>query len=365
MLSRLKLDASTVDHVKNLRIPNEEAEVVRGDGEDVELLVSVDALIGDDALLETIGTTITQARLDPDKVLQLALELIKCRASPSARDPAEGVPTPLDLRSLSKRSYTAITAMIGSALATHPSGTLVPAATQPSWVVNSIIILFSPSSHALPDAVLRTLLDLLSDDEGCTCEASTVIAKCISDAMPLSNPVDFVPLAPRLLQVMKWDGGRVCSQFHLQIYGLILAQRWSIPFHDYFDDFLKNNVERCQTADIEPVINDVWQLLIEAMRFEYLERKMPSSSAFSHGSPFAIQSIFHLAYISGSPSRVEQAAELYAQLITTHRTSVSIMDITAVVHPRARISDDFMPVILEKAFTLERIAGTFRLVSQT
>ena len=165
-------------------IPEEE-EVVREGQEDVDLLLSIDAILADDSLLATFWMTLKQSSPTPELCVRFVRSLIGHRTGSiimDTRTSLESYVDLLDLSVLSRRAYDICMNIIGDILKMVPPPYSNPRVQR--LAEDAVTLLSWNAPYPLPVDALSTLVDAVTTEDGLLYSFS----KCLSQSVHRAEP---------------------------------------------------------------------------------------------------------------------------------------------------------------------------------
>lgn len=147
------------------RLHEEESEMIKEVQDDLDVLLSVDEVMGsDDGLITIIWDVLKPSNPSPEVVVNFVLGMVKHRVVTIEENKAQHVETD-DLRTLSRMAWSTIMDIVGLTLQDRRTMDL-DEKRKASWILNTIHILLScESRRPLPESVLSILFDdaIISD----------------------------------------------------------------------------------------------------------------------------------------------------------------------------------------------------------
>ncbi|GJE90531.1 hypothetical protein PsYK624_066710 [Phanerochaete sordida] len=322
----------------DLDLEDEEDNVITGDQDDKDILLSMDRIMADDNFLPMMWDMLKQ-RSDPPQMLAFFVDLVIDRIG------AEGeclrpvrLRTIPDLSSLSRRAWDLFTEMLADLISHHHSGPLLVAS--PDWLHKTTLILLSSSPYPLPRSAMQCLRGLFVDAvQDKWCRAATSLAAWVAPR-PGEQSFSIRPLYPRLSTLYTSTHGKKPPNIHVISFLYVQALRpYSLHHHDHnlqveaLLPFLLQEPEIFASQDARAILDDMWRLL----------HVVVSHTTFSNG---CLEAIGVLTLFSEPMGKTTEMLATFQTLLRGSRWHYASLAYLTRVHRRKCDSQNMKPQLL-------------------
>lgn len=314
-----------------------EEDFVRKEGDDAEILLSVDALMPDDGLLKPMLDAFRQqSGITPAKIVAFVLRIIGHRIG---QDLGKGRLTCIpDLGVLSKHAWTVLTDGIVDAFLLPQAGPLVlDDGVNSDCLFNAITILHSSSYHQLSEyatSALRDVAVIPVRGSGHTCSGGVRPYRYLSHDAG-TPPPDALP-SPDI------KDKTLCLLCVMDIYITLLHRdRYDIPppLRHLLDERASNNHFEWFLASSKGLLQGLLSVLVSFLLETISSQKDMAKIPGSHEA-------VHIVLQYGKKfGRCDDAVKLCRQMLPTESGTRMLLVQVAALHPQFRVSGDSQGIL--------------------
>lgn len=320
-----------------LTIRQEEEDVIAGAQDDAEILLSMDAILSDDGLIETMWEALKQySKPSGQEAVAFVLKLIHRRTGIVIDGaPLQSITSSLDLGALSKRAYIALMNILAEAI--MDAGSLTKAG--PEWLLDAIVLLLHKSPHAPSSDALAALRMVVGDDASPAIEAGTALGRRLKGGQ---DDEKYHPMSDLLIPVYGTNGARQYVAAVSAMYNALLGSDSLTTFVS-----LRDHPELFREERTRPILEDLLDYFLYVV--DWHVKNTPQGQV----STGVIEGSLILLELGGPFDRGDRVARVAINWWSVHGPSITILlDFAATsVHRRvteARVSPalcDIMSVV--------------------
>lgn len=311
-----------------------EEDFVRKEGDDAEILLSVDALMPDDGLLKPMLDAFRQqSGITPAKIVAFVLRIIGHRIGQDLGE--ERLTCTPDLAALSKHAWTVLTDGIVDAF--QPGSLALYDKVNSDFLYNAITILHSSSYHQLSEyatSALREVAVVPVRGSGHTCSGSVRPYRYLSHDAG-TPPPDALP-SPDI------EDKTLCLLCVMDIYITLLRRHFfdnPPSLHHLLDERISDNNSEQFLVSLKGLLQGLFSAL---MSFLLRTISLQKDLAKIPGSHEAVHVVLQYGEKFG---RRDDAVKLCCQMLLTESGTRMLLDQSAALHPQCRVRVDVRGIL--------------------